>query len=146
MKFILVFSVLFIFLTQAQSIDPLLVNPTDQESQRVWVDSVYHSLSLEEKVGQLFMPMVFTEKDSLHYLETLKLVQEQKIGGLIFSLGGPEEQSHWLNNFQAHAQTPLLIAMDAEWGVAMRLDSVQAFPWPMIMRHYIFEWNVILLH
>lgn len=133
MKFILVFSVLFIFLTQAQSIDPLLVNPTDQESQRVWVDSVYHSLSLEEKVGQLFMPMVFTEKDSLHYLETLKLVQEQKIGGLIFSLGGPEEQSHWLNNFQAHAQTPLLIAMDAEWGVAMRLDSVQAFPWPMTL-------------
>lgn len=133
MKFTLVFSVLFIFLTQAQSIDPLLVNPTDQESQRVWVDSVYHSLSLEEKVGQLFMPMVFTEKDSLHYLETLKLVQEQKIGGLIFSLGGPEEQSHWLNNFQAHAQTPLLIAMDAEWGVAMRLDSVQAFPWPMTL-------------
>ena len=133
MKFTLGFSVLFIFLTQAQSIDPLLVNPTDQESQRVWVDSVYHSLSLEEKVGQLFMPMVFTEKDSLHYLETLKLVQEQKIGGLIFSLGGPEEQSHWLNNFQAHAQTPLLIAMDAEWGVAMRLDSVQAFPWPMTL-------------
>lgn len=133
MKFTLGFSVLFIFLTQAQSIDPLLVNPTDQESQRVWVDSVYHSLSLEEKVGQLFMPMVFTEKDSLHYLETLKLVQEQKIGGLIFSLGGPVEQSHWLNNFQAHAQTPLLIAMDAEWGVAMRLDSVQAFPWPMTL-------------
>lgn len=133
MKFTLSFSILFVFVVQAQSVDPLLVKLSDQQSQRVWVDSVYHSLSLEEKIGQLFMPMVFTEKDSLHYLETLKLVEEQKVGGLIFSLGGPVVQSHWLNKFQAQANTPLLIAMDAEWGVAMRLDSVQAFPWPMTL-------------
>ena len=60
-------------------------------------------------------------------------MKKYKIGGLIFSLGGPVEQSHWLNQFQAASKTPLLIAMDAEWGVAMRLDSVQAFPWPMTL-------------
>lgn len=133
MNYTLVFFVFFIFLVQGQTFDPLLVDKSEKHAQLVWVDSIYNSMSLEEKVGQLFMPMVFTEKDSLHYTQTLKLVKEQKVGGLIFSLGGPLKQSLWLNNFQAEAKTPLLIAMDAEWGVAMRLDSIQAFPWSMTL-------------
>lgn len=116
----------------SQSPDPLLV-PQDIQRQQKWVDSIYNSLTLEEKVGQLFMPMVFTERDSTHYQFTLNLVKKYKLGGLVFSLGGPVEQSQWLNSFQAAAKTPLLVAMDAEWGVAMRLDSVQPFPWPMTL-------------
>ncbi len=131
MKYTLSFLFGFIFLTHGQTIDPLLSQ--DAEAQKIWVDSLYNSLSLEEKVGQLFMPMVFTERDSTHYQRTLELVKNQKVGGLIFSLGGPVGQSQWLNQFQAAAQTPLLVAMDAEWGVAMRLDSVQPFPWPMTL-------------
>ena len=131
MKYTLSFLFGFIFLAQGQTIDPLLA--LDEQAQKIWVDSLYNSLSLEEKVGQLFMPMVFTERDSAHYQHTLELVKKQKVGGLIFSLGGPMEQSEWLNQFQAAAQTPLLVAMDAEWGVAMRLDSVQPFPWPMTL-------------
>ena len=131
MKYTLSFLFGFIFLAQGQTIDPLLA--LDEQAQKIWVDSLYNSLSLEEKVGQLFMPMVFTEKDSAHYQHTLELVKKQKVGGLIFSLGGPVEQSEWLNQFQVAAQTPLLVAMDAEWGVAMRLDSVQPFPWPMTL-------------
>ena len=133
MKFSLGFFIFFSFLTYSQNIDPLLVNTSEQQAQMHWVDSVYSVLSLEEKVAQLFMPMVFTERDSVHFHQTLDLIEKYKIGGLIFSLGGPVEQSHWLNQFQAASKTPLLIAMDAEWGVAMRLDSVQAFPWPMTL-------------
>ena len=131
MKYTLSFLFGFVFLAYSQTPDPLLTH--DEHAQTIWVDSVYNSLSLEEKVGQLFMSMVFTEKDSTHFNQTLALVKNQKLGGLIFSLGGPVEQSHWLNRFQAAAQTPLLVAMDAEWGVAMRLDSVQPFPWPMTL-------------
>ena len=129
MKYTLSFLFGFIFLTHGQTIDPLLSQVA--AAQHIWVDSLYNSLSLEENVGQLFMPMVFTERDIAHYQRTLELVKNQKVGGLIFSLGGPVGQSQWLNQFQAAAQTPLLVAMDAEWGVAMRLDSVQPFPWPM---------------
>ena len=131
MKYTLSFLFGFIFLTYGQTIDPLLSQ--DEQAQKIWVDSLYNSFSLEEKVGQLFMPMVFTERDSSHYQRTLELVKNQKVGGLIFSLGGPVRQSQWLNQFQAAAQTPLLVAMDAEWGVAMRLDSVQPFSWPMTL-------------
>jgi len=87
-----------------------------------------NSLSLGRKNRSIVYAYGFYRKDSLHIYQTLELVEEQKVGGLIFSLGGPVAQSHWLNKFQAQAKTPLLIAMDAEWGVAMRLDSVQAFP------------------
>ena len=116
-----------------QTVNPLAVSQENLILQEKWVDSVYQSLSLDEKIGQLFMPMVFTERDSAHYNETLALVTNQKVGGLVFSLGGPVEQSQWLNSFQEHSKVPLLVAMDAEWGVAMRLDSVKAFPWPMTL-------------
>ena len=132
MNFLKHFLLFFPVLLYAQSPDPLL-DLENPQGQQQWVDSLYNQMTLKEKVGQLFMPMVFTEKDSTHYNNTLNLVREHKLGGLVFSLGGPIEQSHWLNRFQAASKTPLLIAMDAEWGVAMRLDSVQAFPWPMTL-------------
>ena len=83
MKYIISSFICFSFLVQGQTIDPLKVDLSNQYAQKKWVDSVYKSLSLNEKVGQLFMPMVFSEKDSLHYFQTLKLVKDQKVGGLI---------------------------------------------------------------
>ena len=133
MKFIQALLVFCCFLTFGQTPDPLLVPPSEQAAQMKWVDSVYASLDLKEKVAQLFMPMVFTERDSAHFYQSLDLITKHKIGGIVFSLGGPVGESHWLNRFQAASKTPLLVAMDAEWGVAMRLDSVQAFPWPMTL-------------
>jgi len=118
---------------QAQQLDPLSVAPEAQADQNIWVDSLYHKLNLDQKIGQLFMPMVFTERDSSHFKATLDLVEKHDIGGLIFSLGGPVVQSQWLNAFQAASKTPLLIAMDAEWGGGMRLDSIQDFPWQMTL-------------
>ena len=120
--------------------DPLLVYNENkfverlfQTHQTQWVDSVYNSLNLKEKIGQLFMSMVFSEKDSIHFNQTMDLVKNNKVGGLVFSLGGPVEQTNWLNILQSKAKTPLMIAMDAEWGVAMRLDSVMPYPWPMTL-------------
>ena len=132
MKFWNYLYILFPIFLLGQTPDPLLVKE-DLKGQQQWVDSLYTQMTLKEKIGQLFMPMVFTEKDSSHYRYTLDLIKEHKLGGLVFSLGGPVGQSHWLNSFQAASKTPLLIAMDAEWGVAMRLDSVQPFPWPMTL-------------
>ena len=115
-----------------QTPNPLIDKKNTFDQER-WVDSIYSKLSLEEKVGQLFMPMVFTERDSSHFYFTLDLVKKYKVGGLVFSLGGPVEQTKWLNAFQKESKVPLMTAMDAEWGVAMRLDSVMPFPWPMTL-------------
>ena len=128
------FFVLFLFLWKlslAQQPDPLL--SSDPISQKKWVDSIHQSMSLDRKIGQLFTPMVFSKKDQKHFDEIKTLIEKYHIGGIIFSLGGPVKQSQWLNEFQSLSQTPLLISMDAEWGVAMRLDSVVAFPWNMTL-------------
>jgi len=115
----------------AQTTDPLV--SIDYQAQESWVDSTYTSLTLEEKIGQLFMVMAFSEQGEKHFDKISKNIVEDNIGGVIFSLGGPHGQTEWLNKFQKKSKVPLLIGMDAEWGVAMRLDSVQAFPWNMTL-------------
>ena len=115
----------------AQTPDPLVA--VDYEAQQQWVDSTYAQLSFDEKIGQLFMVMAFSEQGKEHFDAISKNIDENKIGGVIFSLGGPLGQTDWLNRFQKKSKIPLLIGMDAEWGVAMRLDSVQAFPWNMTL-------------
>ena len=131
MRVLVKFLVLFGTLSSAQQPDPLLsVNP---KLQQKWVDSVYHSMSLDQKIGQLFTPMVFSKKDDKHFDDIRSLIEKHHIGGIIFSSGAPVKQTQWLNEFQSMSKIPLLISMDAEWGVAMRLDSVIAFPWSMTL-------------
>ncbi|MDA9351539.1 serine hydrolase [Flavobacteriaceae bacterium] len=115
----------------AQTPNPLVA--VDYEAQQQWVDSTYGQLSFDEKIGQLFMVMAFSEQGKEHFDAISKNIDDNKIGGVIFSLGGPLGQTDWLNRFQKKSKIPLLIGMDAEWGVAMRLDSVQAFPWNMTL-------------
>ena len=61
------------------------------------------------------------------------MIEKDKIGGLIFSIGTTKSHIDWLNRFQSIAKTPLLISMDAEWGPAMRLNDVLAYPWNMTL-------------
>lgn len=128
---ILLLSLLSTFSLFAQSTDPLV--SIDYQAQESWVDSTYISLTLEEKIGQLFMVMAFSDQGEKHFDKISNNIAEDNIGGVIFSLGSPHGQTEWLNKFQKKSKVPLLIGMDAEWGVAMRLDSVQAFPWNMTL-------------
>jgi CRISPR/Cas system-associated endonuclease/helicase Cas3 len=70
--------------TNSQQPDPLLSQ--DYLLQKKWVDSIYNSITLKEKIGQLFIPMVFSNSDSSHLKNTLELVKKNQIGGIIFSL------------------------------------------------------------
>ena len=83
----------------AQQPDPLLSDAV--EAQKKWVDSLYQNMTLDEKVGQLFVPMVFSEQEEKHFEEIKSLIEKHHLGGLIFSLGSPDKQSKWLNEFQS---------------------------------------------
>jgi beta-N-acetylhexosaminidase len=98
-----------------------------------WADSVFKSLSPDERIAQLFMVAAYSNKDKAHVNEIKKLVNEYKIGGLIFFQGGPLRQAVLSNCYQSCSKVPLLIAMDAEWGLAMRLDSTTKFPRQMTL-------------
>ncbi|GGD36112.1 glycoside hydrolase family 3 N-terminal domain-containing protein [Flavobacterium orientale] len=103
------------------------------DAQKKWVDSVYKSMTLDEKVGQLFMVAAYSNKDSAHVESIDKLIEDHKIGGLIFFQGGPVRQAKLTNRFQAKSKLPLFIGIDAEWGLSMRLDSTYRYPWNMTL-------------
>ncbi len=96
-----------------------------------WVDSVINNMSLDEKIGQLFMVAAFTTKDKINIPELEKLVGQYHIGGVIFFKGNPCKQADVTNEMQSIAKVPLLIGIDAEWGLAMRLDSTINFGYQM---------------
>lgn len=103
----------------------------ESPKSRAWADSVLNTMSIEQQLGQLFMVAAYSNKGPDHVAEIQQLIQEQHIGGLIFFQGGPLRQAKLTNKYQALSKVPLMIAMDAEWGLGMRLDSTFNFPWAM---------------
>lgn len=98
-----------------------------------WVDSVFATLSLEERIAQLIMIDVHSDGDEAYMNRIARLVMEHNIGGVTFFRGGPVRQALLTNRLQSQAKTPLFISMDAEWGPAMRLDSLTPFPRKMTL-------------
>ncbi|MBT9393913.1 serine hydrolase [Hymenobacter sp. NST-14] len=96
-------------------------------AEQNWVDSVFTSLTPEQRLGQLFMVAAYSNKDRKHVQYTEFLIKNYGIGGLMFLQGGPRRQATLTNRYQAASKVPLLIAMDAEWGLDMRLDSSMHF-------------------
>ncbi len=131
-QFCSVFLILF-FANNAfsQNVNPLISE--DYKQQKIWVDSIYENMTLQEKVGQLFMVDVFSNQNGKNIDKVRNLITDYHIGGIIFSKGGPQRQAKLNNEFQELSKTPLLIGMDAEWGLAMRLDSTFALPWNMTL-------------
>ena len=114
-----------------------LIQSVDNDAMNHWVDSVFDSMSRDERIGQLFMPIVEpgttqAEKDQLK-----KYIEDYKIGGILFSKvsangklinGEPLKQVQLTNFAQDVAKVPLMISLDGEWGLAMRLDNTTNFP------------------
>jgi beta-N-acetylhexosaminidase len=109
--------------------DPVFVSANSSH----WVDSVFQTLTPEKRIGQLFMVAAYSNKDKAHVNEIKKLISEQGIGGLIFFQGGPKREVNLTNTYQGLSDVPLLISIDGEWGLAMRLDSTVQFPRQMTL-------------
>ena len=119
----------FSFFGNAQQDSPLYIDSI----QLKWVDDKYNTMSLDEKVGQLFIVAAYSNRDASHENEILKLIQEEHIGGLIFMQDQAVKQIELTNRYQTASKTPLMIGVDGEWGLAMRLKGVDRFPWNMTM-------------
>lgn len=102
-------------------------------AQQAWVDSVYNTLTFEQQIGQLFMVAAYPKEDSAQVAQIEKYIRENAIGGLIFYRGTPAVQVALVNRYQKLSKVPLLIGMDAEWGLNMRLDSTLRYPWAMTL-------------
>ncbi len=100
-------------------------------SQSHWVDAVMASLTPRERIAQLFMVAGYSNRGPSHADSLELLVREVGIGGVVWFQGGPVKQTAIANRMQQAAKVPLLYAMDAEWGIGMRLDSTVSFPYQM---------------
>lgn len=95
-----------------------------------WAVAKMAEMSEDEKLGQLFMPRAFSQKNKKHTASIKKLIKENKIGGLCFFQGTPTEQAKVINEYQKMSDIPLMIAIDAEWGLGMRFKK-DAMSFPM---------------
>lgn len=111
--------------------DPLVTK--DSLAQKEWVELKYNSMSLDERLGQLFMVSIASDQAKASTDKILELIKNEHIGGVIFSTGGPVRQAQLTNTYQKASKIPLMIGMDAEWGLSMRLDSTYAFPYNMTL-------------
>jgi len=98
-----------------------------------WVDSTLKSMTIDQKIAQLIMIPVYSNKTATYNNEVVGLVQKYQLGGVIFMQGGPVRQINLVNRLQEVSKVPLLVGMDAEWSLSMRLDSVVMYPRQMLV-------------
>lgn len=98
-----------------------------------WVDSVFNSLDANQRLGQLFMVAAYSNKTKKDSEKIAELITKYHIGGLIWMQGGPLRQAVLANYYQNISKTPLIYSIDAEWGLAMRLDSTIRYPKQMTL-------------
>jgi beta-N-acetylhexosaminidase len=98
-----------------------------------WVDSIIANMSQEEKIGQLFMIRAHSNKTAAYHEVVRQQIKKYHVGGLCFFQGGPKRQLNLIKSYAKESKTPMLIAIDGEWGIGMRLDSVRDFPRQMTL-------------
>ncbi|MGV3586140.1 MAG: glycoside hydrolase family 3 protein [Adhaeribacter sp.] len=98
-----------------------------------WVDSVFRTLTPAQRIAQLMIVEAFPNNGKKNEEDVLNLIKRYRVGGIIFFQGGPVRQAKLTNKFQAASKVPLLISMDAESGVGMRMDSAMQYPLPMLL-------------
>ncbi|MEY8758771.1 glycoside hydrolase family 3 protein [Chryseobacterium tongliaoense] len=133
----IVYTSLFIFLFISTKItaqyQPKNISQTDLSKAQQWVNTTYESLSQDEKLGQLFIVALYTNKDENHINQVRNIVVNDKIGGLILMQDDAAREINLVNEFQQKSKVPLIIGMDAEWGLYQRIAKAHKFPWAMTL-------------
>jgi beta-N-acetylhexosaminidase len=127
---IVIFSFFLFFSSQAQR--------TTQLSKQEWVDSVFKTLNDNDKISQLIVVRLTsidtkTGKVTWYGNEVESAIRQYNIGGICLFQGGPVQQSLLVNHLQSIARTPIIISIDAETGLGMRVDSVKPLPRQMML-------------
>jgi beta-N-acetylhexosaminidase len=129
-QLILLFILLFPLSLFAQSPKAFIAS---MDEPNAWVDSVFKKLSKRDRIAQMFMVRAHTDKGKAFEDSIAKVIKKERIGGLVFFQGGPVRQAVLTNRYQSISKVPLILSMDAEWGLGMRLDSTTSFPYQLTL-------------
>lgn len=114
-------------------VTPTLYRSVDQHKMSQWVDSIFNQLSEEEKIGQLLMVIADPKSDPANIKLLNRYINELKLGGVLFHKGNPITQAELTNNMQKKSKVPLMVSLDGEWGLSMRLSNTTRFPKNMML-------------
>jgi len=117
---------------QAQFSPKNITKDLDKKAVK-YADSVYAKLSMDERIGQLYIVALYTNKDQNHISGVRKLVEQERIGGIILMQDDAEQEIALVNEFQKKSRVPMLFGMDAEWGLYQRIKTAHKFPWAMTL-------------
>ena len=98
-----------------------------------WVKKQFRKLNKDQRIAQLMIIRAHSNLGPDHIAEVTGLINNYNVGGLCFFQGGPVRQALLTNQYQQMAKTPLMISIDGEWGLGMRLDSVINYPRQLMM-------------
>lgn len=112
---------------------PQNLSKEDLKKASHWVDKTYRKLSQDEKLGQLFIIALYTNKGENEISNVRNIVVNEKIGGLILMQDDAAREINLVNEFQQKSKVPLMIGMDAEWGLYQRIAKAHKFPWAMTL-------------
>lgn len=117
----------------AAQYQPKNLSNEDLKKANAWVDKTYNSLSQDEKLGQLFIVALYTNRGEDYINNVRNIVTNEKIGGLILMQDDAAREINLVNEFQKTSKVPLMIGMDAEWGLFQRITTAHKFPWAMTL-------------
>ncbi|ROH89326.1 glycoside hydrolase family 3 protein [Chryseobacterium cucumeris] len=112
---------------------PKNASKEDVKKAQQWVDKTYKNLSQDEKLGQLFIVALYTNRGEEYISQVRNIVTNDKIGGLILMQDDAAREINLVNEFQQKSKVPLMIGMDAEWGIYQRIATAHKFPWAMTL-------------
>jgi beta-N-acetylhexosaminidase len=133
----LVYTSLFVFLFLSSKLTaqytPQNLSKEELKKANHWVDKTYRHLSQDEKLGQLFIVALYTNKGENEISNVRNIVVNDKIGGIILMQDDAAREINLVNEFQQKSKVPLMIGMDAEWGLYQRIAKAHKFPWAMTL-------------
>ena len=136
MKFIKnIFTYLFILIfanLSAQYFPKNAPKNLEQKAEK-YADSLYQQLSLDEKIGQLYIVALYNNRGEEEIQKIRNLVEKEKIGGLILMQDNAEKHIQLLNEFQEKSRVKMMIGIDGEWGLFQRFPAAHKFPWAMTL-------------
>ncbi|MDR1402550.1 MAG: serine hydrolase [Tannerellaceae bacterium] len=127
-KFIFLIYFCLLALSATAQTETNLFRAVDKSQMNQWVDSVFDTMSLDERIGQLFMVIANPAADTRNMQKLTRYINEIKVGGILFAKGDPQTQAEVTNRLQKASRVPLFIALDGEWGLSMRLSGTTRFP------------------
>lgn len=114
-----------------QNYYPKHIKPAFALSEK-WADSILKTLNFKQLVGQTLMVPAWSRNSTIDPI-VLSAIEKQEVGGIIFFQGSPYTQAYQQNFYQQSSKLPLLIGIDGEWGLAMRLTNMRKFPFQMTL-------------